>query len=296
MTCRRLAARGWACGDAGRAGRVGRVVQGVAGRAGRPGRGAPGLGWRWRWRWRARLRSAASAGRPQSSVGSPTCDQESGDRALQLYPEHGWDHRCVSAVGSCRGVGGLLDIRALVLRGWLQQAEIDAGARAGVTGLEDSDIVWLRNQNAQPRRAQEISATKSVFFPASTARPQEFVIAAYVHVRKGRFGSVAVCLVLVRAEDPDRAEGLLHAVLGASVRRGWGRRPCGERLAGLVAQQPAGVAVRRTGHSGTRRRARRRPRPGGAPGRSTPGGSRSGGGSQTSGMCGPWPGSCTRVP
>ncbi len=53
------------------------------------------------------------------------------------------------------------------LRGWVERAEIDAGARPGVTTEENSEIVRLKKENAELRRANEILKTASAFFAAA---------------------------------------------------------------------------------------------------------------------------------
>ena len=99
--------------------------------------------------------------------GSRKYDQETRDRAVRLYQERRRDHTGESAVESRRRVGELLDIRPEILRGWVERAEIDAGARAGVTSVEHSEIVRLRKENAELRRANEILKTASAFFAAA---------------------------------------------------------------------------------------------------------------------------------
>jgi len=99
--------------------------------------------------------------------GSRKYDQETREGAVRLYRERGRDHTGVPAVESRRRVGELLDIRPEVLRGWVERAEIDAGARAGVTSVEHSEIVRLRKENAELRRANEILVTASAFFAAA---------------------------------------------------------------------------------------------------------------------------------
>jgi len=93
-------------------------------------------------------------------------DQGTREGAVRLYQERGWDQIGESAVESRRGVGGLLDIRPEVLRCWVERAEIDAGGCAGVTSVEHSEIVRLKSQIAELRRANEILEASSAFFAA----------------------------------------------------------------------------------------------------------------------------------
>jgi transposase len=91
-------------------------------------------------------------------------DQETRDRAVRLYQERRRDHRVESAVESRRRVGELIDVNPGTLRGWIERAEIDSGARLGVTSEENAELMKLRKENAELRRANEILKTASAFF------------------------------------------------------------------------------------------------------------------------------------
>ena len=94
-------------------------------------------------------------------------DQETRQRAVRLYVERRRDHTSESAVESRRRIGELLDINPGTLRGWIERAEVDAGERAGVTTSENAELVKLRKENAELRRANEILKTASAFFAAA---------------------------------------------------------------------------------------------------------------------------------
>lgn len=94
-------------------------------------------------------------------------DQETRDRAVRLYQEHRRDHAGGSAVAARRQIGGLLDIKPETIRGWVEQAERDAGLRPGVTTEENAEVVRLRRENAELRRANDILKTASAFFAAA---------------------------------------------------------------------------------------------------------------------------------
>jgi transposase-like protein len=94
-------------------------------------------------------------------------DQETRDRAVRLYLERRRDHGNESAIESRRRIGELLDVKPETLRGWVEQAEIDAGSRRGVTSEENAELVRLRKENAELRRANEILKTASAFFAAA---------------------------------------------------------------------------------------------------------------------------------
>ena len=52
------------------------------------------------------------------------------------------------------------------LRKWVRQAEIDCGARLGVSSEESAELRRLRRENAELRRANEIVNRASAFFAA----------------------------------------------------------------------------------------------------------------------------------
>lgn len=57
------------------------------------------------------------------------------------------------------------------LRKWIRQAEIDSGARQGVTSEESAEVRKFRAGNRELRRANEILKAASIFFAAEPGRP-----------------------------------------------------------------------------------------------------------------------------
>jgi transposase-like protein len=94
-------------------------------------------------------------------------DTETRERAVRFYQERRRDHPAESAIQSRRRVGELLDVKAETLRGWVERSEIDAGTRPGVTSEDNVEIVRLRKENAELKRANEILKTASAFFAAA---------------------------------------------------------------------------------------------------------------------------------
>ncbi len=90
-------------------------------------------------------------------------------RALRMLeeaiPEHDTEYAAIRHVGSKLGVG------PETLRKWRRRAEIDAGARPGVTSDELAEIKRLKRENAELRRANEILKAASAFFAAELDRP-----------------------------------------------------------------------------------------------------------------------------
>ena len=64
-----------------------------------------------------------------------------------------------------------LGINVDTLRGWVKQAQIDAGARPGLRSDERRRIVELERENRELRRATAILKTASAFFAAELDRP-----------------------------------------------------------------------------------------------------------------------------
>ena len=85
----------------------------------------------------------------------------------QVRPEYPSDWPAICAVAQKLGIGS-----AETLRKWVRQAEVDAGARPGVSTEESAEIKRLRRENAELRRANEILKAASAFFAAEPGRPQ----------------------------------------------------------------------------------------------------------------------------
>ncbi len=73
------------------------------------------------------------------------------------------DNTVVSRVARQLGVG------TESLRLWLKQAEVDAGLKPGVTTVEHDELVALRKENKELRRANDILQAAATFFGNSTA-------------------------------------------------------------------------------------------------------------------------------
>jgi transposase len=84
----------------------------------------------------------------------------------QVRPEYPSDWPAICAVAQKLGIGS-----AETLRKWVRQAEVDAGARPGVSTEESAEIRRLKRENAELRRANEILKAASAFFAAELDRP-----------------------------------------------------------------------------------------------------------------------------
>lgn len=72
----------------------------------------------------------------------------------------------------CRRIGEQLGISPETLRGWVKQAEIDAGTRPGTTTDQATRVAELEREVRELRRANAILKSASAFFAAELDRPQ----------------------------------------------------------------------------------------------------------------------------
>src|SRR3954451_24496217 len=63
-----------------------------------------------------------------------------------------------------------LDLTETAVRRWVQQAEIDAGKRPGLTTAERTELAELRRQNRILREEREILKKAAAFFAKETTR------------------------------------------------------------------------------------------------------------------------------
>jgi transposase len=92
------------------------------------------------------------------------------DRAVRLVVEQRGQYE--SEYDAIRSIAAKLGIgSAESLRKWVRQAEVDAGARPGVSSDESAELRRLRRENAELKRANEILKAASAFFAAELDRP-----------------------------------------------------------------------------------------------------------------------------
>ena len=81
------------------------------------------------------------------------------ERAVRLVAEHRGEYETEYA--AIRSVAAKLGIStAETLRKWVRQAEVDAGARPGVSSEESTGIRRLKRENAELRRANVRSSRR----------------------------------------------------------------------------------------------------------------------------------------
>ena len=87
----------------------------------------------------------------------------------EVRPDYPSDWPAIVAVAKRLGIGS-----AETLRKWVRQAEVDGGARPGVTSEESAELRKLRAEVRELRRANEILKAASSFFAAELDRPQRY--------------------------------------------------------------------------------------------------------------------------
>ena len=92
------------------------------------------------------------------------------ERAVRMVAEIRGDHdsewAAMARVAELVGVGTPETVRK-----WVRQAEVDAGARPGVTSEDSAEVKRLKRENAELKRANAILKAASAFFAAELDRP-----------------------------------------------------------------------------------------------------------------------------
>jgi len=94
------------------------------------------------------------------------------ERAVRLLAEsradHGSEWEAMRSVATKLGIGTTETVRK-----WVRRAEVDAGARPGVTTQESEQVRKLKAENRELRRANEILRAAAGFFAAELDRPHK---------------------------------------------------------------------------------------------------------------------------
>jgi transposase len=96
-----------------------------------------------------------------SSRGKPF-PPEVRERAVRMVLEHQGDYE--SQWAAIVSIAEKFGMTAETLRKWVRRAEVDAGARPGLTSDERRRLRELERENRELRRANEILKAASVFF------------------------------------------------------------------------------------------------------------------------------------
>jgi transposase len=84
----------------------------------------------------------------------------------EIAGEHESEWAAMTRVSELLGVG-----TSETVRKWVRRAEIDAGARPGVTSEESAEVRRLKREVAELRRANSILKAAAAFFGAELDRP-----------------------------------------------------------------------------------------------------------------------------
>lgn len=116
------------------------------------------------------MRKWLTAGRMDHVKGTPTMPAprkyplELRERAVRMY-------RSADSKPVIRQLARDLGVHPEALRGWIRQAEADAGERDDrLTSDERAELGALRKENAQLKRANEVLRTASAFFRGAAVR------------------------------------------------------------------------------------------------------------------------------
>src|SRR5512135_2414022 len=142
--------------------------------------------------------------------------EELRERSIRMTLEARQDPAARS--GACRRIGEQLGINPETLRGWVTQAEVDAGTRPGTTTADAARLAQLERENRELRRANAILRSASAFFAAELDRPPTD---RHVHRRaQARVRSRADLRRPRRGRREDRSEHLLCRPLPPPVGQG----------------------------------------------------------------------------
>jgi transposase len=112
-----------------------------------------------------------------------------------------------STTAACNAVSSQLGISREALRRWVSQAQVDAGARPGVSTAESEEVRALKAKNKRLREANEILRQASISSRGNSTRTAADLRVHRLHAGSGVRGRVGL-RGAARAGLPDRREDL----------------------------------------------------------------------------------------
>jgi transposase len=112
------------------------------------------------------MSTMGASGKPQSRRYTPEEKAQAVRMVFALREELG------TSQGTVRRVADQLGYGVESVRGWVKQAEIDAGETPGATSAEQERIRQLEQENRELKRANAILKSSAAFFAAELDRPQ----------------------------------------------------------------------------------------------------------------------------
>jgi transposase len=89
----------------------------------------------------------------------------------ECRPDHASEWEAMRSVAQKLGIGTTETVRKWVRRAWVRRAEVDVGARPGVTSDESAELRRLKAEVRKLRRANEALKAAAGFFAAELDRP-----------------------------------------------------------------------------------------------------------------------------
>ena len=120
------------------------------------------------------------------------------ERAVRLVLEHTGEY--ASQWAAITSIASKCGMTPETLRQWVRRAEVDAGARQGLTTDERQRLTALERENRELRRANEILKSAAAFFAFMSC----FVLPGGL----ARFFAAQLRLWLVPEPPPARSDGL----------------------------------------------------------------------------------------
>ena len=111
------------------------------------------------------MSTMGSSGRPQSRRYTPREKEQAVRMVHALREELG------TSQGTVRRVAEQLGYGVESVRGWVKQADIDAGVSPGASSADKVRIADLEQENRELRRANSILRSSATFFAAELDRP-----------------------------------------------------------------------------------------------------------------------------